>query len=348
MRTWAEIDLAAVRRNAAAMKGRLDGAALIAVVKANAYGHGAAQVAAALRGIADAFAVADPAEAADILPHVGASPVLCLYPLVGSDMARAVGLGVGVAPGSLDDVRAAENAARDAGAVARMHVELNTGMNRHGMDVDDAARAVRWGRDSDHIRLEGVWTHLACADDPRDTFTREQSARLATFAADVGVDPGLTHTSNSGAVLNYGWLGFGAARVGIALYGAYPSHATKRTVELAPALTYGRTFVAPREMTIAALSVGYADGYPYAAAGSAHVLIHGQRARVLGSICMDSVVCDVSGIDGVAAGGAATLIGADGDERVEAADIATWAGTIPYEVFTRVGARVRREYINDV
>jgi alanine racemase len=366
MRTWAEIDLAAIRRNATAMRSRLEGGSLVAVVKANAYGHGAARVAATLSGFADAFAVADPTEAEEILAHVGGKPVMCLYPLVGTDIARGVALELGLVASSLDDVRAAESAARQANAVARMHVKLNTGMNRHGMCADEAAEAVRWCRQRDHLHLVGVWTHLASAEDPGDPFTREQARSLAEFGAEARVDPHVMHAANSGAALNYGSLGCGAARVGIALYGAYPSSATRREVELSPALTwrasitrvarlsegegvsYGLTFVAPRDMTVATLSVGYGDGYPYAAAGSAHVLINGQRASVLGSVCMDSAVCDVSAIDGAAAGGTATLTGQDGGERIDAADVASWSGTIPYEVFTRIGRRVRRQYINDV
>ncbi|MBT5535567.1 alanine racemase [Candidatus Poribacteria bacterium] len=365
MRTWVEVDLGTVRRNAVAMTSRLQGAAMIAVVKADGYGHGAEAIVAGLVGIADAFAVAGPAEAEAILPHAGGAPVMCLYPLVGDDVRHAVSLGIGMTSSGNSDVTAAEAAAREIGTVARVHVKLDTGMHRHGMTEADAARAVAQCRDSSALELGAVWTHLACADDPADPFTDTQRRRLTAFADRVGVDHGSAHAANSGGALNVGSMGLGAARVGIALYGVYPSPLTRRSVELAPALSwrtlvtrvaplaagegvsYGRTFVANRDMTIATLSVGYGDGYPYAAAGAAEALVRGRRVPVLGSVCMDSMVCDVSHVPGVARGDVVTLIGADGPEVINAADIARWAGTIPYEVLTRIARRVDRMYADD-
>ena len=366
MRTWAEIDLAAVRHNAAAMKARLDGTPMIAVVKAEGYGHGAEAVVGPLAAIADAFAVAGPAEAEAILPYVGRAPVMCLYPVVGDDVRHAVSLGVGVTASSSDDVTVAEAAAREIGAVARVHVKLNTGMNRHGATEEDAARAVARCRSSASLDLGSVWTHFACADDPADPFTQVQRERLSAFAARAEVARAEVHAANSGGALNFGSMGLGAARVGIALYGVYPSATARRSVQLIPVLSwrtavtrvarlasgegvsYGRTFVAQRDMTIATLSVGYGDGYPYAAAGSAEVLVRGQRALVLGSVCMDSTVCDVSHVPGVEPGDIATLVGADGRETIDAADIARWAGTIPYEILTRIARRVDRVYVDDM
>lgn len=364
MRTWADIDLTAIRRNAVAMKGLLDGGSLIAVVKADAYGHGAPHVARSLAGVADAFAVAGPAEAEALLPHAGSAPVMCLYPLVREDITHAVSLRVGVTIGSVEDAEAVIGAARALGVVAQAHVKVNTGMNRHGVAAREAARVVGICRDSGRVELASLWTHLAAAENPADPFTRSQADELAALASELGVHASMLHAANSGAALNFGALGFGAGRVGIALYGAYPSDLTRRAADLTPALewhavvnrvadlragegvSYGRRFVAPRDMRIATLSVGYGDGYPYAAADDAEVLLHGRRAKVLGSICMDSMVCDVSEIEGVTAGDAATLIGARGRDGIEAADVARWGDTIPYEVFTRITARVARVVVD--
>lgn len=364
MRTWVEIDTNAACRNAVVMKSLLGGGALTAVVKADGYGHGASQIVRALSGVADSFAVASPSEAEAVLPYAGGAPVMCLYPLVREDAVHAVSIGVGVTVGSVAEAEALMDTAATLDAVAQAHVKVNTGMNRHGATASDAARIVELVRSSPQVELASLWTHLAAGEDPRDPFTHAQVGDLVDLAAELQVPASALHAANSGATLNFGALGLGAGRVGLALYGCYPSDATQRAVELTPALrwhatinrvaplaagagvSYGRRFTAQRDMRIATCCVGYGDGYPHAASGAAEVLIRGRRAKVLGSICMDSMVCDVSHIEGVAPGDIATLIGGHGPAQIKAADVARWSGTIPYEVFTRISARVARVYVD--
>jgi alanine racemase len=362
MRTWADVNLDAVRGNAARFSAILNGAQLIAVVKANAYGHGAVRVAGALQGTASRFAVVSPDEALELRTGGVAEPILVLGPLQRETVDEALDANAEVCLSTLDDARMLAAATIHRRRRLPVHLKVETGMNRCGTRPDELGSLLEYLSTLPLIRPVGVWTHFAVADDPGDPFTREQFHRFTSTLARYGLNRLLRHASNSGGVLNFPDMSLDAARVGIGLYGVYPSAATLRDVALTPALTwkaricrvadappgetvsYGRRFTLERTSRLATLAVGYADGYPRLASNRGWVLIRGRRAPIRGTICMDSLVCDVTDIPDAAYGDTATLVGTDGDDRIHVDDLAGWAETISYEILTGIGRRVKRFY----
>lgn len=362
MHTWAEIDLTAIRRNAEGFRRFLHGSELIAVVKANAYGHGAVAVARALEEIADRFAVATPDEAQELRQSGIVKPILLLYPVLPETVNLALEAGAELTVASHDDARIAAEAAQRLGKRARVHLKANTGMNRYGVPFSEFTGVWEMCKADPRLEIIGLWTHFASADEPTDTFTIEQYALFSTLLRELDTTNLLIHAANSGAALNFPKMRLGAARIGISLYGAYPGPATERSVHLAPALTwksrvasvqtlqeeesvsYNRLFTAAHDMRVATVTVGYADGYPRLASNRGEVLIRGKRARILGRICMDAMVCDVSDIPDAAYDDTATLIGKDGEDEISVDEVAAWGETISYEIFTRLGRRVVRLY----
>ena len=362
-RTWAEIDLGAIQHNARAFRTVLGSSQLIAVVKADGYGHGAIQVARALSPNADMFAVATVDEALELRNANIGLPILILHQLTPEDFDTAIAADADISVATTEHARLAAEAAQRAGVIARVHVEIDTGMNRSGADPSELAELLAHCRNSSGLDLKAVWTHFACADDRNDTFTLEQFALFVRLTDSATDDSLVRHVANTGAALNFRKMSLDAARIGIGLYGVYPDETTDRAINLLPALcwkarithtqnlaagetvSYGRRFTATSDMRIATIGVGYADGYPRTASGSASILLHGRRAAVLGNVCMDSLVCDVTAIPEARYGDTTTLIGNDGSERISATELATWSDTIPYDVLTRIGSRVRRQYL---
>ncbi len=326
--TVAVVDLAAVRHNVRALKP--PGVELMAVVKADGYGHGAVPVA---RAALDAGA-----------GWLGVALVV-------------EGLALRLA--GLERLTAAAR-----GAVA-VHVKVDTGMHRVGLAPDDAVafvtRALRGG-----LHLEGLWTHLATSEDPEDTFAGEQLARFRSTIARLGAAgvprPRYLHAANTGGVLAGAEAYFDLVRVGIGLYGIAPGPLVAGRVELRPAMTwrsavamtkrveagerlsYGLRYRLERASTIANVPVGYADGYSRLLSGKASVLVGGRRHPVAGTVTMDQILVDC-GDHAVTAGDDVVLIGEQGGERITADELAEMMGTIAYEVVCGVGARVPRTYV---
>jgi len=362
MRTWVEVNLDAIRENARRLNARLGGAQLIAVVKANAYGHGAVHVARALQGIAPRFAVISPEEALELRMAGITEPILILSPLEAETVEGAFDAHAEVCLSTLDDARMLAAATLQRRRRLSVHLKMDTGMNRCGTRPDQLASVLEYLSTRPLLRLVGVWTHFAVADDPADGFTAEQFQAFTAALRRFGLERLMRHAANSGAVLNFTDFLLDAARVGIALYGVYPSAATSREVALTPALTwkatvcrvaealpgetvsYGRRYTIERPSRLATVAVGYADGYPRQASNRGWVLIRGQRAPIRGTICMDALVCDVTDIPDASYGDVATLIGSDGDEQISADDLAAWSETIAYDILTGIGRRVKRRY----
>lgn len=362
MRTWADVNLAAVRQNAERLSERLNGSQLIAVVKANGYGHGAVRIARALQGVASRFAVVSPDEALELRTGGVGEPIIVLGPLQTETAAEAFDANAEVCLSTLDDARMLAAATIQRRRRLSVHLKVDSGMNRCGTRPDELGALLDYLSTRPLIRPVGVWTHFAASDDPNDPLTREQFAAFTATLARYGLSSLFRHAANSGAVLNFPDTALDAARVGISLFGLYPSAATPRDVPLTPALawkasinrvsdahpgetvSYGRHFAIERESRLATLAVGYADGYPRLASNRGCVLIRGRRAPICGSVCMDSLVCDVTEIPDVAYGDTATLVGSDGSDRIHADELAGWAETISYEILTRIGKRVKRQY----
>jgi len=353
VRTWAEIDLGAVRHNMDVVRRKVGPQpGIMAVVKANAYGHGLQEVAAAVREEAAMFGVAN-REEARVLERLGRDIVL-LSPALPSERRDILERGF------IATVSSAAEAAKFPGG--RVHLKIDTGMGRIGCWQEDAVDAVREIAGLSDVRLHSISTHLPVPDEDAE-FTRGQLARFAELAEIFRqVVPGVKlHALNSAGILRFGDEAQDLVRPGLMLYGSAspqeyqsllrPALTWKTRIllvrELGPArsVSYGRTFVTERPLRAAALAAGYADGFPRQASGQgAAVLIGGRRCPVLGRVTMDQIVVDVTDVPEARAGDEVVLVGRQGDDEIFAADLATLAGTIAWDLFAGLGPRVKRLY----
>ena len=364
MRALAHIDLGAVERNCATLRRRAGPARLCAVVKADGYGHGATPCArAALAGGATWLAVATANEAAALRADGIAGPLLVMGALTEAELAVALEAEADVVAWTEDLVRAAEAASKPTRR-ARMHVKLDSGMGRLGTKDLGRARAIAAAIGaSERLELAGVMTHFATADDVASEFFEEQLERFRPFAQEVRQSHPecIVHAANSAAVLRAGDSHFDMVRCGIAVYGMDPFGEDPALRDLEPAMTlrsyvaalkdmapgesagYGRTWSATEQTRVAVLPIGYGDGYRRGLGNRAEVLINGRRHPVVGTVSMDNITVEVGDAE-VAIGDSATLLGADGDERVTAEELAGLLGTINYEITCGVSARVPRAH----
>jgi alanine racemase len=370
---WAEVDLAAIAHNLAALCALLPaGSRLAAVVKADGYGHGAAAVGrAALAAGAGALAVARLPEALTLRAAGIGAPILVLghTPADGTEAALDADLIQSVV--SLESAAAHSRQALRSGRRLRVHLKLDSGMGRLGLPLEAAgggalADALAVAR-LPGLRLEGVFTHLATADAP-DTGAAE--AQLALFEgflarlAAAGVRPALRHAANSAALLRLPAARLDWVRPGISLYGldACPDAAALATLRPAMSLkarviqvkpvaagqgiSYGLTWRAPRDTVIATVALGYADGLRRGLSSRGAMLVRGRRAAIAGRVCMDLTMLDVGHIPGVRPGDEAVAFGSQGGESIRVEELAAALGTINYEIVTGVTARVPRLYRN--
>lgn len=361
------VDLEAIRHNVRTIAALIAPARLLAVVKADAYGHGLVPVARAMAeaGV-DAFGVVDLEEARRLRDAGVDAAVLAWIHGADADFDWALTANVELGVGAVETLRRIVGAAERTQRVAVVHLKADSGLGRGGAIGDDweelvalAATEERAGR----IRVHGLWTHLANASDASDAAQFEAfDAAIATARA-AGLDPEVEHAAASAAMLAHPDQTRGMVRAGLALYGLSPlPDRTPAELGLRPAMTvagevvgvkrvpaglgvsYGHRYVTPRETTLALVPLGYADGLPRAATGRAPIGIGGRRYPIVGAISMDQVVVDV-GDDPVALGDRAVLWGDPTDGVPSAQDWADAAGTISYEIVTRVGGRVRRRYV---
>jgi alanine racemase len=374
VRALARVNLAAVERNVARLRGGLSGGAgLCAVVKANGYGHGAVPVArAALAGGASWLAVATAAEAAELRGAGIETRVLVMGAISDEELPVALG-----ARGELVawSQRFVSQVARLAGegaaalpAPVRIHVKLDTGMGRLGTRSPEEAMRVaeQVAAGTPALELAGVMTHFASADDDPG-FTDEQLARFEPFVRELRTRwPGIVvHAANSAATLGAPDSHFDLVRCGIAIYGCDPMNHDPARHGLEPALElssyvaavkragagestgYGRRFIADAETWIATVPVGYGDGIRRALTNNGDVLIGGRRFPLVGTVSMDNITVDIGSPNAVAIGDRVTLIGRDGDGRVTAEELARRIDTINYEILCGLSARVPRTYHRD-
>ncbi len=358
------VDLDAIASNYRLLSGRVGPARpLYAVVKADAYGHGAPAVARRLsREGADRFAVAQVGEGVALRRAGVEGEVVVLSRAEPRDLPtlRAYGL----TPTLYDVAQAADfaSATRGPGGPLSVHLELDTGMGRAGIRLDDLEAAVAVLRRAPGLVVAGTFANLSSADDPASPATARQLAGLREGVERLraaGVGPGIVHAANSAAVLATPDAWLDAVRPGLALYGVAPSGVPEaalvpamrveteivalRRVPAGTPLGYGGRFVTERETTAAVLPIGYNDGYRRALSGSASVLVRGRRAPVVGTVSMDLTVVDATGL-GLERGDRVVCLGAQGTESVTAWDLARAAGTIPYEILCGFGPRVTRVY----
>ena len=369
-RVYAKIDLDAATYNMEQMKKRIGGGArLIAVVKTDAYGHGAVPLAEVFEKLdyVWGYAVASLDEGMILRKHGIKKPILvlgCVFPDQYDDMVR-------------NDIRAAvymeemalgmAEAARKAGKKAYIHIKTDTGMGRIGFPVsEESADIIERISKLEDIKIEGMFTHFAKADETDKTYTYDQHRKFMWMKEQMekrGVEIPYYDCDNSAGIIDFPDMKHDLARAGISTYGMYPSEEVNqnavdlkpvlslvshvifvKTVEPGTSISYGGTFVAPEKMRVATIPVGYGDGYPRSLSNKGTVLIHGKKARILGRVCMDQFMVDVTDIPDVKFMDQAVLIGEDQGDRITVEELAGLSGRFNYEFVCCLGKRIPRVY----
>ncbi len=368
--TYAVIDLDAVKRNVTNIKSRLpEGTKFCASVKADAYGHGSVMVSkAAIEAGAEWLGVAIPEEAAVLREEGVSAPILILGPSNRWQWEIAAGLDLSMVVTSGECVKNAAEVADKFKKRIKLHLKVDTGMNRVGIKTfEEMEEILDVIEKSEFLELEGLMTHFAASDEANKAYTLMQNEKFREYikrANERGFAP-LIHAANSGAAIDCPQLAYDMVRVGIAMYGCYPSNEVDKSVELSPVMSvhtkishiktlpagekisYGCTFTTPYEMRIATLPIGYADGFNRLLSNRGEVLIGGKRAKVVGRVCMDQTLVDVTGIPEAALGDEAVIIGKQGRDEITADEFAALCGTISYEVLCAVSPRVPRLYLEN-
>ena len=368
--TYAKVSLSAIKQNIRGIKQRLDtGTQFCAVVKADGYGHGAVMVSrAAMQAGADWLGVAIPEEAAELREAGIDAPILVLGPANRWQWEKAADLNISMVIVSQDCLESAIAVSKASGKVMKLHLKVDTGMNRVGVKTaEQMAHILDTISREDSLELEGLMTHFAAADEADKTYTNMQRDRFTAFIDIVrerGLKP-IIHAANSGATLDCPGLEYDMVRVGISMYGCYPSDEVDKEVSLAPAMSlhtqishiksiqpgdkvsYGCTFTAQEDMRIATLPIGYADGFNRLLSNKGEVLICGQRAPIIGRVCMDQTLVDISHIEAASLHDDVVCIGRQGKDEISADEYAALCKTINYEVLCALSPRVPRLYVED-
>ncbi len=376
-RTWAEIDLDALAENYRQVRlAASPKAQVCCVVKADGYGHGALRVAAELERLgAGWFAVSNLEEALQLRQGGVQKPILVLGFTPAEEAAVLARENISQCVYSTAYAQELSHHAQAAGVQVNIHAKIDTGMSRLGFYYQDINRdegaidEVLAACTLPGLIPQGIFSHFAVSDEGAegDLFTMRQFGCFKEMSEALtrrGLRIPLRHCANSAAVFDYPLSHLDMVRAGVVLYGLYPSAQLRaqpklrsvlslrsvvshiKTIQPGATVSYGRMFTASREMRVATVPVGYADGYPRALAqGGAQVLIHSRRCPVLGRICMDQLMADVTGLEGVSIGDRVTLIGRDGEEEITAREVASWEGTINYEVVCALSKRVPRVYL---
>jgi alanine racemase len=368
--TVARVDLAAIRANFHTITEFLASSSasptpgVIAVVKANAYGHGSPQVSRALEDAGAAMLACADIEEAIVLRESGVKvPILVFGALSVSDLDGVIAHGLTPTVSTPSAVRALQAVASRHGVTLRCHLKIDTGMNRLGFRHDNLQRTIPELLASPNLIVDAVYTHFATADDPEHELFGEQRTRFESVLATLqgmGVTTTLRHAANSAALLRDQRVWYDMVRPGLLLYGIVPPPLAA-TLPLQPALSlesrivavkglrqgegagYGMKSVEDRPRTIAIVPAGYADGLDMRLAGLGYMLVRGRRAPIIGSVCMDMTIIDVTGMT-VEPGDRVVIIGRQDDETMGVREMAAAIGTIPYELLCRVGSRIQRVY----
>lgn len=369
MRVYAQIDLDAIRHNITQVRKKVgNDTGIMLVIKADGYGHGSVAVAQALQEQVEAFCVAT-IEEGILLRNRGITKTILIlgytakeqYPqLMQYDLSQTVF--------EYDMAKAISKLAVAMNKVGKIHIAVETGMNRIGFyDDEQSIDVIQKISELPMIAMEGIFTHFACADEKDKTSAYRQIQRYQTFVEQLeqkGITIPIKHMANSAAIMDLDCATFNMVRSGIITYGLYPSEEVKKEVlQLKPAMelkshivymktvkagegvSYGSTYVTEKETKIATVSIGYADGYPRAASSVGRVLVRGNYANIVGRVCMDQLMIDVSHIDDVEEGDIVTLVGKDGENRITSEEVANHMNTINYEFICGLGRRVPRVYI---
>ena len=360
------VDLDALSHNLQAIRAHVR-VPVMAIVKANAYGHGLVPVAHHLQaqGVSQ-FGVAFVEEALALRRAGITASILVLGGILGRQVAQLIQHDLEITVSSLDKLRKVEAAAERLGRKAVIHLKIDTGMERIGVHSYSCAPFIEAAVASPWCVVKGVYSHLACADDPHSPKTAQQLERFLQACAHferIGAPMPLRHLANSGGVLHFPETWLDMVRPGIMLYGVLPDPAAHRSVDIRPALSllsqvvyfkvvkagssvsYGATWVPTQDTHVVTVPIGYGDGYPRALSNRGQVLIRGQRHPIVGRLCMDQFMVDLGPHGSAYVEDDVVLIGPQGEQTLTVEDVAGWGDTIGYEILTRFNERIPREYV---
>ncbi len=367
----ADVDLDAIRHNILEMKKHIrQTTKLLAIIKADGYGHGAIAVAKALDDLTDYYAVAHTPEAVELRRYGIDKPILILGYCAPEEFETLLTHQVTVNIFRLEDAQKLSEVAARMNQTAKVHIKIDTGMNRIGFPCNrEAIETICKIAALPNLYLEGIFTHFAKADEKnKDAFEQQVNQfryMLGSLEAE-GVTFPIRHAANSATIMEVGDLELDMVRSGISTYGLYPSDEVEKTsADLKPAMAlrsritylktvpagagigYGWTYITEREMKVATIPVGYADGYKRALSNQGKVLIHGKSAPIVGRVCMDQFMVDVSEIPDVAIGDVVTLFGTDGEERIPVEELADASASFNYEFVCGLTRRIPRVFYRD-
>lgn len=370
-RVWAEVDLDAIWENMVHMKENIaENTKILAVIKTDGYGHGGVPIAKMLEQLDFMFGYAAATyEEAHVLREAGVKkPILILgytFPYCYEELIREE---IRPAVYRRDTVEELVAAAANVGKKAKVHIKVDTGMGRIGITPDEEGLGfVRFLMGHPELEVEGIFTHFAKSDEEDKTSAYHQLALFQNFIDRIQTELGLTipvkHCSNSAAILEMPQANMDMVRAGITTYGLYPSEEVSKdivplraamslyshivyckTIHAGQSVSYGGLFTAQKDTRVATIPVGYGDGYPRSLSGKGYVLIRGKKAPILGRVCMDQFMVDISEIPGVMEGDKVTLLGVDGTERITAEELGELSGRFNYEFVCDLGKRIPRVY----
>lgn len=370
-RVYADIDLDAIYKNVKGLKDLLsEGTGVIAVIKADGYGHGAVPIARKIYDIVAGYAVATVNEGINLRMNGIDKPILILGYTFDVDFDRMIENDITATIFDLESAKKLSERALALKKNAKCHIKVDTGMRRIGMlPISQNVALVKEISELSGLETEGIFTHFASSDEADKTKACRQLKAFDDFVKmcqDAGISFKYRHCANSAAIIDMPETSYELSRAGIAMYGLYPSDEVKKsTVKLYPAMSihshvtfvkdvekgdeisYGGTFVAGEHMRVATIPVGYGDGYPRNLSNKGYVLINGKKAPILGRVCMDQFMVDVSEIPEVKTGTLVTLIGRDADEYISVEEISELSGSFNYEFVCDIGKRVPRCYYSD-
>ena len=367
IRAYAKVNLEAISNNFDALKAHIgDGVKTMAVVKADAYGHGSTEVARMLSAKADYFAVATLSEGIELRQEGIKNPILVLGYTSPAEYDELLDYSIIPTIYNTDEAVLLNAQAEKKAKKATVHIAVDTGMSRIGFK-DDASgiQAVKEISQLDNIEIEGIFSHYATADMEDKAFASVQTRRFDDFNSALekeGISIPLRHMCNSAAAIDL-TKHYGMVRLGIALYGLYPSDEVDKTkVSLTPAMEvfshvihvkeidagtgvgYGQIYTAPEKRKIATVSIGYADGFNRSMTSGGYILINGRKAPLVGKVCMDQIMVDVTDIESIRVGDKAVIIGRSGNEEITADDFGRMANSFAYEVICTFMPRIKRVY----
>jgi len=365
--TWAEVNLSNIKYNIDKIKECLqEGTKILAVVKANAYGHGMLEVSNAISSMVDHFGVATVDEAIFLRKNKIKLPILVMSAILADEAASVIDYDLTATVFSIDLAKRLDQEAGKRNKKACIHIKVDTGMGRIGIWHEEFCEFLNNIKDLEDLIIEGIYTHFPSAEED-DDFTSKQIDifnNILMQAESTGLGIPLKHASNSAAIVKFKSAHFNLTRPGLMIYGVYPDTRLRSIIKLKPALSlkskltyikkvkkgrsisYGRTFTASKDTIIGTIPIGYADGYPHALSNKAKVLINGEFVSVIGRICMDQMMVELDTLPNAKIGDEVVLIGTQGSNSIEVEEIASLIDTISYEILCSISPRVSRVFVN--